>query len=195
MEIEIWKPIIGYENLYEISNLGRVKRLSVIRPMVSKVGNPTQRFYKEKILKPQKWSNEYLFIMLSKDKQTKQYSLHRLVAIHFIPNPDSKPEVNHKYGNKNDCRASSLEWSTPSENQKHSYDVLKRCVVKNGDKLRGSKMPSAKRVNQYDMNNNFIRKWDSMGEIERNTGISQSSVSNCCRGVSKYAKGYIFKYA
>ena len=128
-EAEIWKPINNYEGFYEISDLGRIKRLSVTRPMISKVGNPTFRFYKEKILIPQKWTNEYLFICLSKNKEVKQYSLHRLVAIHFIPNPDNKPEVNHKFGDKNDCRAVSLEWSTASENQKHSYDVLKRSVV------------------------------------------------------------------
>lgn len=195
MEIEIWKPIVGYESLYEVSNLGKVKRLSVSRPMISKVGNLTQRFYKEKLLKPQKWTNDYLFIMLSKNKQTQQFSLHRLVAIHFIPNPENKPEVNHKYGDKEDCRADALEWSTSSENQKHSYDVLKRCVVRNGHKLRGDKMSTSKKVKQIDSDGNIIKTWDSMGEIERNLGVSQSSVSDCCRGLLKCTKGFIFKYA
>ena len=194
MQIETWKPIIGYEGLYEVSDLGKVKRLNVSRPMISKVGNLTQRFYKEKMLKPQKWTNGYLFIMLSKNKQTQQFSLHRLVAIHFIPNPDGKPEVNHKHGNKEDCRADELEWSTASENQKHSYDVLNRCVVRNGHKLRGKNSPTSKQIKQMDLDGNLIKVWDSMGEIERSIGISQSSVSNCCRGINKHTHNFKFNY-
>lgn len=195
MEIEAWKPVIGYEDFYEVSNLGRIKRLSVVRHMKSKVGNDTERVYREKILKPQKCTNDYLFILLSKDKIAKSFLLHRLVAIHFIPNPENKPEVNHKYGDKSDCRASELEWSTASENQKHSYDVLKRCVVRNGHKLRGKNSPTSKKIKQLDFEGKLIKVWDSMGEIERTIGISQSFVSNVCRGLSKSAKGFLFKYA
>ena len=86
--MEIWKDIIGYEGRYQVSNLGRVKSLNY---------NNTN---KEKILKPKKENNGYLRVNLSKNGKAKMYSVHRLVAIVYIPNPENKETVNHKNENK-----------------------------------------------------------------------------------------------
>lgn len=194
MEVEIWKPINGYEGLYEVSNMGKVKRLSALRPMISKTGKNTLRYYAERLLRPQAWSNGYLFIMLSKDKKTKQHSIHRLVAQHFIPNPEKKPEVNHKTGNKNDNRASELEWCTPSENQIHSYKTLCRVIVRSGPSRMGAKNKSSKSVVQTSLEGILIQEYASAGEAARSLGTSQSFISACCTNKQRTAFGYKFNY-
>jgi hypothetical protein len=113
--MEIWKPIKNYEGVYEISNLGRVKRLETL---VKNRGG--YRLVKERILKiPYSPNLRYYSIFLSNGK-VKQHYIHRLLAIAFIPNPLNKEQVNHKDGNKLNNSLSNLEWVTKSENQIHA---------------------------------------------------------------------------
>lgn len=111
-EGELWKNVLGYEGCYVVSNLGRIR--SVMRN-----GNN-----KCVIMKPQLNQFGYLFIHARKNGISKSPVIHRIVAKAFIPNPESKPEVNHKKGIKTDNRVSELEWATKSENAIHSYYVL-----------------------------------------------------------------------
>jgi hypothetical protein len=113
---EIFKDIIGYEGLYQISNLGNVKSLE----KKLKNGNG-YAVRKEIIMTPGKKENDYLFVYLCKNGSKKAFYVHRLVAIHYIPNPENKPEVNHKKSNKTDNRYFMLEWNTREENLVHSY--------------------------------------------------------------------------
>ena len=106
--MEQWKPIEGTDGKYEVSNLGRV-RTNGKRPGMLK-------------LTKQKSGYRYAMIQLSNGKQ-KNCRVHRLVAEHFLPNPDNMKEVNHKDGNKDNNRADNLEWCTRSHNVKHSFDT------------------------------------------------------------------------
>lgn len=111
---ELWKPINGYPS-YMISSCGRVKSLE----RLVQNGNGF-RTMPERILNPRKDRDGYLRINLYKNSTIKRYSLHRLVATHFIENPEGKPEVNHLTG-KTDNRIVSLEWCTREENMQHAW--------------------------------------------------------------------------
>jgi hypothetical protein len=111
--MEIWKPIIGYENLYEISNLGNVKSLQ-------------KGFKKEKILKNRPNNLGYVRVDLRSNGKSKTIYTHKLVAIHFIPNTYKKLQVNHINGIKSDNRIENLEWVSSNENQCHRYSKTKR---------------------------------------------------------------------
>jgi predicted RNA binding protein YcfA (HicA-like mRNA interferase family) len=105
---EEWKPIVGYEGLYEVSNFGRIKTL--------------YNRYKDVIyLKYNTSPNGYYCVNLVKNKISKTIRIHRLVAEHFINNPQNKPMVNHKDGDKKNNFVDNLEWVTASENIKHSF--------------------------------------------------------------------------
>jgi hypothetical protein len=114
---EIWKDIEGFEGIYQISDLARVKSLARYVPMKNEI--PTLR--RERILKPS-YAYGYALVGLSKNKVKKSNSIHRLVACAFIPNPENKPEVNHKYPllGKSFNSLWNLEWNTKSENTAHA---------------------------------------------------------------------------
>ena len=120
---EIWKQIAGYEGMYEISNYGRVKSMARITPYTSKNGHPVSAMYKALIMK-QYESVGYLKVDLYKNAKRKKTFVHWLVATAFIPNPQNKPCINHKKGNKKMNDTDEIEWVTYSENVKHARKVL-----------------------------------------------------------------------
>ena len=173
--MEKWKDINGYEGRYQVSNLGRIKSLP---------RNGTIK--EERILKYEKNNQGYLQVCLYNSGKKKLYLVHRIVAIAFIPNPENKPEVNHKWGIKTDNRASELEWNTQSENTLHAYEN-KLQKIKTGKEHKGSRV-----ILQYDLESNYIKKWDTIKEAEEELKIY--GISKCCRGQRKTAGGYIWKY-
>lgn len=108
---EIWKDIKGWEGLYQVSNLGRVKSLNYNKEKTSKV------------LRTKK-ARGYDRVCLCRKGYHKYISVHRVVAMMFVPNPDNKPEVNHIDGNKSNNTVNNLEWVTSRENTRHSIAVL-----------------------------------------------------------------------
>jgi hypothetical protein len=116
---EVWKDISGYEGLYQVSNMGRVKSLErIVSPR--KQG---QRIAHEKIKQSKHTKDGYLEVTLCKNCKPKSIRTHRLVAHAFCENPFNKAEVNHIDGNKLNNRADNLEWVTSSENQIHAYKL------------------------------------------------------------------------
>lgn len=110
---EVWKPVVGFEEAYEVSDLGRVRSID----RVDARGNSRTG----RMLTNQRLSKRgYYLISFCKNGQQKTMSLHRVVAMAHIHNPDNKPFVNHKNEDTTDCRASNLEWVYPRENVSYS---------------------------------------------------------------------------
>lgn len=183
LEQEEWKPIEGYEGLYEISSLGRVKSLPRIKALPIKGTWETG----QKILKPQPTqstksrktgdTDTYLSVSLWKNKEKTVYQVHRLVASAFCENPQNKPCVNHKDGNKQNNRASNLEWCTYSENAKHSVYVLKRGV-------------QLTPISQFSKDGYFIKTWLCPAEAAEKLGVSAGNIWCCANGRRKTTGGF-----
>ena len=183
---EIWKEILGFEGLYEVSNTGLVKRL---QKTIYQINNGTmcKVFYKEKIRKQVIDQYGYLTVGLHKNKSVKNCLVHRLVALAFLPNPENKPTVNHKNGIKTDNRVENLEWNTHSENVQHSH--------KTGLKIQGKGLNSTSSIpiSQFALDGTWIRDWAGAHEVQREMGYRRSNISSCVRGKIKSASGFIWK--
>ncbi len=122
MEKEIWKPIKNWENIYEISNTGKIRSVErTITAINGRSNKPFNRIYPSKIRVQRMQKDGYMEVNLSVNQKSKLIRIHRLVAEAFIANPKDKPQVNHIDGNKTNNHVSNLEWNTQSENQIHAY--------------------------------------------------------------------------
>lgn len=117
---ERWKDIIGYESFYKVSDHGRVKSLERYVLIKRKGYKTCYRKFLSKILPEYITNKGYVRVQLCKNRKIKLKVVHRLVAIHFIPNSENKSEVNHKDGNKKNNYYKNLEWNTRLQNQKHA---------------------------------------------------------------------------
>lgn len=168
---EIWKNIKRYENLYKVSNWGRVK---------SARNNILLKLHIQK--------NGYLRVSLSKNGKIKYYNIHRLVAEAFIPNPNNYPIINHIDGNKKNNNVKNLEFCTYSHNNKEA-----RRLGLNISK-KGKYNHKSRKVVQYDKKGNIIKEWDYMNLITEILGYDYTSISKCCSGKQRTSYGYIWKY-
>lgn len=125
--MEIWKPIKNHKDIYEVSNLGRVRSIDHYQEQKNRYGTMSTKFYKGRIL-PMKVSNCGYYRVWLTDGVC---SVHRLVAEAFIPNPDNLPQINHKNGRKRDNRANNLEWCNNIDNQIHAIKTGLRPPRKN----------------------------------------------------------------
>lgn len=197
---EIWKEIEGYPN-YQVSNMGRVKRLST-------------GYYRrtEKILKPQLQNNGYLHIILSQKDKTKCILVHRLVAQAFMPNPNNLPQVNHKDENKQnnmvwvnydgsiDYDKSNLEWCDRKYNINYGNGISKRVKTnkENGTYKKIGEINYknfSKSILQFSKDNSFIRKWDCIMDVQRELGYDNKQICSCLKNRQKTAKGFKWVYA
>jgi NUMOD4 motif/HNH endonuclease len=168
--MEIWESVKGFEN-YEVSNLGSVKSLDHFCENRLGSGKQTGR-----VLKQQKCKKGYLRVSLSKNKKRFSTGAHRLVALAFIPNPENKPQVNHKKGMKTDNRVENLEWCTNQENQIHAIKN-NLCNPNLADKhynakLTNEQVKTARRMHELG--------WDNI-TLSKHYNISQTAMSKILR--------------
>lgn len=164
---EIWKDIPNYEGLYQASNLGRIKSLN---------------FYgsdKEKIMSIQTTGN-YNHIILHKDGKSKNFSIQKLIALTFIPNHNNYKEINHKDENtRNNC-VDNLEWCN------HSYNI------NYGNRIQKVKEKLSRKINQYDLDGNYIKTWNCMNDAIR--FYKNVHICDACKNKRKSANGFLWKY-
>ena len=181
MEIkEEWRPIKGYEGLYEVSNFGRVKSLS----RKVRAGKNKIRTVNERILKPYKSKFGYLVVKSSPKNGSKHFAIHRIVAQAFIPNPNNYPDVNHKDERKDNNIVSNLEWCN------HSYNALYGTCQQ---RLLKHKQKAVEMVDTK--TNEVVRVFDSMKNAGEELNIAKEQISAVCRGIRKTAGGYSWRYA
>lgn len=179
---EIWRPVKGYEGLYQVSNLGRFKSLA--HSTVSK--NGTLKKFGEKILSPSLSNNGYVRPVLMNGVVKKYYKGHRLVAQAFLGDIDGF-DINHKDGNKQNNVVSNLEIVTRKENINHAYKNKLTSANKYNDAQR-------RIVEKYSLDDKFICEYYGVREAARQNGVSSTAIQHCCVGVLKTVKGSKFKY-
>jgi len=174
IEDEIWKDIVGYEGLYQVSNLGRVKHLE-------RIGR-REKIIKERILRPGKSSKGYYVVSLCKEANRKTYQVHRLVAKTFIDNEQGKPQVNHKDEDKTNNNVTNLEWVTAKEN------------INYGSRTTRTSKSKSKRIKVIYQDDTY-EFWDSATEFEKSFGIGRGCINNVLGGRAKSSYGMRFEYA
>lgn len=175
--MEVWKDVKGYEGLYQVSNYGRVKSIK-----------------KDHILKPAPRQHGYLGVMLyghggHKTRGFKTFSVHRLVAEAFIPNPHNLPEVNHIDECKTNNSVENLEWITRKGNVNYGTAPKRRAEkARNGGKSR--------KIAQYTKSGELVEVFPSLAEAFRKTGFAKANICRCAQGNKKYshAYGYVWRY-
>lgn len=155
MILEEWKDIEGFENQYAVSTKGRVRNLKNGKILAGSYGNDGYRFVRLK---------------------GKHHSIHRLVALAFLDNPNNLPQVNHIDEKKDNNDVSNLEWCSASYNVNYSSH---KCSCK---------------VKQIDKNGNLIMIWNSLSQIEHELGYKSGSISNVCKGMRRYVYGFKWQY-
>lgn len=170
---EVWRPIAGYEGLYEVSSLGQVRSLDRIINEIFK-GTPYTRNIKGRVLRQRKIYRGYCAITL----KNKSLFIHRIVAEAFVPNPDNLPEINHKDENKLNNRADNLEWCDRLYNVNYGTGIQRR----------------EKTIEQLTLDGQHVAYYTSIKNAERQLGFNQSYITKACRGKRNTAYGYQWRY-
>lgn len=179
---EEWRDIKGYKGIYQVSNLGRVKGL------YRQVN--TWNAYKtlqEKILKTYISYNGYLKVVL----QGKTKLVHRLVAEAFIPNPENKPQVNHKNEIKQDNRVENLEWMTAKENVNYGTGLQRRADTQRRLGNQINNKGTSKKIVCVEIKKTFESIKDA---VRQGFGKDSSTITKCCKGKKQTHNGYHWRY-
>lgn len=149
----------------------------------------------EKIRKQFKNRYGYFFVSLFKNSKHKTFTVHRLVATAFIPNPDNKPQIDHINTIKDDNRVENLKWCTQKEN--NNNPISRKRYLANAPTAGkfGKDNFNSKAVCQYSLDGKFIRKFDCTMDVQRELGIASQNISACCLGKYKTSHGYVWQYA
>lgn len=197
---EIWKDVKGFEGRYQVSNLGRVRSLDFVQIGRNQFGYSYEVIRKGRILKPKISVWGYYRVNLSVNRKISYRSIHRLVAMAFIPNPNNLPEVNHKDENKLnnvvcfnpdgsiDTERTNLEWCTGLYNLRYGTRNERMQKLVNEPRMR--------KVNQYDFDGNLLHTYPSISAASRTIGVSTRTMASICGKIGAHSThGYIFRYA
>ena len=176
--VEIWRDVKGYEGLYQVSNLGRVKSLDREVDIYNKNNKKIhKRIIKGKALKYGGNTLGYINVALYKDGVLKRIYVHRLVAEAFISNPNNYPCINHIDENKENNNVDNLEWCTVKYNINYGTRIGK----------------ISKKVNQYDLDGNFIKEWESIKKASKELKLTK--IWEACNGKRNKCGNFIWQYA
>ena len=166
LEGEEWRPIKGYEGLYEVSNFGRVKSLCA------------GRWKSTMLRKPQLTKNGYKAVMLRKSGNVQLITIHRIVATAFLDNPDGLREVNHKDEDKTNNHVDNLEWCTRKYNQNYNehYKIYYKPVI------------------QLTKDGTEVGRYESLKAAQEATGVLSSYISGALRGRQRTAGGFRWQF-
>lgn len=191
--VEIWKPVVGYEGLYEVSNLGNVRSLNYRHTNTIKSLSLSLSKY------------GYFQVNLWKNCKGKVLAVHRLVAEAFVPNPNNKPEIDHINTIKTDntvwfnedgsinYEKTNLRWVTKKENMNNPLTIKDLSKIRIGNENAKS---IYRTVLQYTKNGKLIKEWTSMNSAARELKISRSGIWSCCNGRNRCKSygGYVWRY-
>lgn len=188
MTQEVWKDVPNYEGWYQVSNMGNVR--SVDREFVNSIGRKC--FLKGMPIKP-KLNKGYPRVGLNKHREKERISVHRLVALTFIPNPNKLETVNHINGIKTDNRVDNLEWCTAQDNIKHAYD----------NNIGGYRDKSLAKIMAINEKNSYhridvicpdgsLKTFNSVSDVSEYLGIKKTTISTTLGKLPHRAFGYTF---
>lgn len=182
---EIWKPVVGFEGIYEVSNYGRVKSLA----REVRCGAKGFKTLKDYILKQGIRGDRHNrpYVRLQQNGKMRNYTVARLVAEAFIPNPYNLPQVNHKDENPMNNFVGNLEWCSALYNLTYNDGAKRRAESK---KLNGS----YKRVLQLSKKGDFIKEWGSVMDVAEHYNCDPNSIYRVLQGFRKSTLGYKWKY-
>jgi hypothetical protein len=191
---EIWKSVVGYEELYEVSNFGRVKGLQR-KCKLSENHKADFRIVPEKIIK-QDINAGYCYVGLFRNGKCQRKRVHRLVAEAFLLNQNNLPQVNHKDENKLNNHIENLEWCTGSYNIK--YGTCRERIVKHTNFHSPEKLKQyakrRKKILQLLFDGTLINTYESLTIASLATKLSIGNISSCCHKKRETAGGYRWKF-
>lgn len=203
---EVWRPVVGFEGYYAVSNYGRIKSL---KREIQSGRKYALKTFPEKIMRAN-INRRYCNYDLCKNGEIKRIGAHRMVAKAFIPNVENKPQVDHIDTNPTNNCLYNLRWCTASENNLNEITRKRQ-----SDRFKGRSLPlstreklsnslknkyvseknwNSKKVAQFNRKGELIKIWPAANEAARVLGFCQGHISSCCRGERPYHHGFIWKY-